>query len=227
MAVILNIETATQVCSVAIGINGIPAASASENNPKAHSSRLTVLVDKALSSAGIEPKDLSAISISGGPGSFTGLRIGTAAAKGLCYSLGIPLISAGTLEAMAAGAVLTETAAADYLRPLIEARRGEVFSALFDRDLTELVKPSAILLQKDSFMEELDKGTVLFFGNGASKAKDIISHRHAAYLDGFECSAEFMCLLSENRYRQKQFEDTAYFEPFYLKDFYIRPRISS
>jgi tRNA threonylcarbamoyladenosine biosynthesis protein TsaB len=183
---------------------------------------LVVYIDEAIKQAGLIPTDLDAVCVSKGPGSYTGLRIGVSAAKGLCYGLGIPLLSVGSLESMAHWAKtefseqLTDVS---FFCPMTDARRMEVYTQLFDASLNEIEPISAVIVDENSFASELEKGKVAFFGDGAAKCKEVINHLNAVFLDDFNPSACGMVALAEAKFTEKQFEDVAYFEPYYLKDF--------
>ena len=194
----------------------------SHDQSYSHSEKLVVYIDEAIKQAGLKPSDLEAVSVSKGPGSYTGLRIGVSAAKGLCYGLGIPLLSVGSLESMAhwATAEFSEQLAdISLLCPMIDARRMEVYMQLFDASLNELQPVSAEIIDEHSFSAELEQGKVVFFGDGASKCKGAINHPNAVFVDAFNPSARGMIALAEAKFAKKQFEDVAYFEPYYLKDF--------
>ncbi|MCF8275252.1 MAG: tRNA (adenosine(37)-N6)-threonylcarbamoyltransferase complex dimerization subunit type 1 TsaB [Flavobacteriales bacterium] len=223
MAVILHIESSTLTCSVAVSSNGkVLAVQETHDTSYAHSEKLVVYIDEAIKLAGIQPRELDAICVSKGPGSYTGLRIGVSAAKGLCFGLGIPLISIGSLESLAHWAKVhfqNELADVSILCPMIDARRMEVYTQLFNDSLHELQPVSAMIIDQQSFAMELEIGKVTFFGDGAAKCKEIIDHSNAVFLDGFNPSASGMITLAEAKFAAKQFEDVAYFEPYYLKDF--------
>lgn len=179
-------------------------------------------MDETIKEAGLKPADLDAVCVSKGPGSYTGLRIGVSAAKGLCYGLGIPLLSVGSLESMAHWAkseFAKQLADVSFFCPMIDARRMEVYTQLFDASLKELQPVSAKIIDGHSFNSELEKGKVAFLGDGAAKCKDIIKHPNAVFLDDFNPSASGMIALAEKKFATNQFEDVAYFEPYYLKDF--------
>jgi tRNA threonylcarbamoyladenosine biosynthesis protein TsaB len=181
-----------------------------------------VYIDEAIKEAGLKPANLDAVCVSKGPGSYTGLRIGVSAAKGLCYGLGIPLLSVGSLESMAHWAKAEfseELTDVSILCPMIDARRMEVYTQLFDASLNELQSVSAEIIDENSFATELEKGKVVFFGDGAAKCKEVINHPNALFLDDFKPRARGMISLAEKRVTANQFEDVAYFEPHYLKDF--------
>jgi len=154
-----------------------------------------------------------------GPGYYTGLRIGVSVAKGLCYGAGIPLLAVSTLQAMIYGLPEAEKSGADFLVPMLDARRMEVYTALFDSTATEIEPVSARIITQDSFSEWLDKGVVCFFGDGSSKCREYISHPNARFVDSFRNSARHMTILSEEAFSNSEYRDVAYFEPFYLKDF--------
>ena len=231
MSYLLNIETATRVCSVAIGRDGELIALKETNKEKSHSSVITLLIQEVLKKAGIVLSDLDAIAVSKGPGSYTGLRIGVSTAKGLCYSLDRPLIAVNTLQAMAISRVENKSEIPILYCPMIDARRMEVYTAFYDADNNEVRKPGADIIDKNSYANILDKNKVVFFGDGAAKCKDALSHHaNAIFVDdarpvgrnnriGVFPSARNMIPLSEKSFNDRQFEDVAYFEPYYLKDF--------
>ena len=224
MAIILNIETATETCSVALSNeNGI--IDYRENREgKSHASLLTIFIDDILKSNNFKAADLSAVSISNGPGSYTGLRIGVSTAKGICYGANIPLIAISTLEVLVAGLmnspvnqqyINTET----LLCPMIDARRLEVYTALFDNAGKMISDISAEIINESSFQQIFAKKKIVFFGNGANKCKAMLSNENALFIDNIHPLAQNMTSLSQSHYNNKAFEDVAYFEPFYLKDF--------
>lgn len=161
-------------------------------------------------------KDINAVAVSNGPGSYTGLRIGLSAAKGLCYALQIPLITVGTLQMMAQGVKNSE---ANLFCPMIDARRMEVFTALYDREGNEVMKPAALIIDENSFAGELKKNRILFFGNGAGKFKDICSHSNVIFED-IEADASHLAKLSQQKFAAGDFADVAYSEPHYVKEFF-------
>lgn len=225
MSYLLHLETSTKVCSVALSKNNNVISIMEENSPDfSHSSQLTVFIQKVMDKAGISFQDLSGVSVSSGPGSYTGLRIGTSAAKGLCYALDIPLISVSTLKSMAFIMMQSEYYSVKKIRnvllcPMIDARRMEVYNAIFDNKLRQLKPVSADVIDKDSFAEFMHDKPVWFFGDGASKCKSVISGCNAIFFDDVFPSASGMASLAYDMFINQQFEDTAYFEPFYLKDF--------
>ena len=223
MPTILHIESSTLTCSDAVSVNGETIGlKESHDQSYGHSEKLVVYVDEVIKEAGLTPQDLDAVCVSKGPGSYTGLRIGVSAAKGLCYGLGIPLLSVGSLESMTHWAMLNfkeELADVSLLCPMIDARRMEVYTQLFDTSLNVIQPVSAEIIDEHSFSSELENGKVVFFGDGAAKCKEIINHPNAVFLDEFNPSACGMIAIAEAKFSAKQFEDVAYFEPYYLKDF--------
>lgn len=225
MANILLIETATEVCSAAIARNGQILAVKETSQGFNHSEMLTVFIEELLNDSGFFPQIPDAVCVSKGPGSYTGLRIGVSAAKGICYALNIPLIAISTLDAMSFQVsknpneyklILPDDA---IMCPMIDARRMEVYYAMYDRNGNQFKDISAKIINEYSFAEELNQRTVYFFGNGALKCKSALSHPNAKFVEHVIASARFMPTLAENYYNQKKFENVAYFEPLYVKDF--------
>ncbi|MBL4586873.1 MAG: tRNA (adenosine(37)-N6)-threonylcarbamoyltransferase complex dimerization subunit type 1 TsaB [Flavobacteriales bacterium] len=223
MPTILHIESSTLTCSVAISNNGKTIAlRESHDLSYAHSEKLVIYINEALKEANLKPTDLHAVCVAKGPGSYTGLRIGVSAAKGMCYVLEIPLLSVGSLRSMANWAMqnhkleLTNT---ELLCPMIDARRMEVYTALFSTSLKEEKPVSADIIDEQSFASELEKGKVVFFGDGAAKCQEVIQHPNAVFLENFKPSARGMISIAEQKLAQNELEDVAYFEPYYLKDF--------
>ena len=216
MATILCIETATTNCSVALSVNGsVIALKEDKSKQFSHAERLHVFIEKALSEAQIDKSELEAIAVSKGPGSYTGLRIGVSAAKGLCYSLDIPLISVGTLKSLAMQVDVTD----GLVVPMLDARRMEVYSAVFSSEEKEIRKTEAEILTHESFLEYLEKGKVYFIGSGVEKFELISTHENATFVKEKLPSANEMAKLAEAKYKKSDIEDVAYFEPYYLKDF--------
>ena len=219
MAKILSIETSTKACSVAIHELGKLIVSQKLFVEKSHSSHLTKMIEAAIKNADITMGDLDAVAISMGPGSYTGLRIGTSTAKGICYALDIPLIAVNTLEAMAYGVNKYNHHKA-LLCPMIDARRMEVFCLVTDSDLKILEETNAKIIDENSFEDFLEGDSILFFGDGAKKCKSMFEgNSNAVFIDEVTPSAMDIGHLATTKYDEKSFEDTAYFEPFYLKDF--------
>ena len=233
MAVLLLIETATPVCSIAVTKDRQLLALKESHEINTHSSQITVFIQEALREAQISMEQLDAVAISKGPGSYTGLRIGTSTAKGLCYALDKPLIAISTLHAMASGAIDHLNYSKDkcdkpvLLCPMIDARRMEVYTALFDSGLNEIKKTSALIINEGSFKSELDKNCMFFFGNGADKCREIFKDReNTIFLQNYQVSSKYMMSLAEEAFLNKDFEDLAYYEPYYLKDFIAgKPRV--
>ncbi len=219
MALLLLLETATEVCSVALAENEQIIALKETSSGNSHSANLTTFIEDALKQSGKTLQQLDAVAVSMGPGSYTGLRIGVSSAKGLCYGLGIPLISVGTLQAMALGATFNKEEEILYC-PMIDARRMEVYAAIYDKNNSVIKEVSADIIDENSYQEYLNNNKILFFGNGAAKCKEVLSkHTNALFLEDAFASASKMHAIATAKYDNKQFEDIAYFEPFYLKDF--------
>jgi len=216
MATILCIETATTNCSVAISVAGKIVAFKEDNNNKySHAENLHVFIEEVLAKATIQKSDLQAVAVSKGPGSYTGLRIGVSAAKGLCFALDIPLLSIPTLEALAYQVLEKD----GLIIPMLDARRMEVYSAVFSSDKKEVRKTEAQILDDSSFLEYLEKGKVYFLGDGVEKFKNICTHKNAVFIENKLPSAIQMGFLAEIKYKRNDIENVAYFEPYYLKDF--------
>jgi len=220
MSLILQIETATTSCSVALTQQERLLAVRELNQRNVHAEVITIFIDELMKQAGKSYHQLDAVAISSGPGSYTGLRIGVSTAKGLCYALDKPLIAVETLQAMADGMAAQLNDRNVLLCPMIDARRMEVYTALFDGHGNRLHATSAEIIDKDSFNEVLNKQQVLFFGDGAGKCREVLSHKtNALFAVDFTNSAQHLNIRASERYKQANFEDLAYFEPFYLKDF--------
>ncbi len=224
MGLILNIETATEICSVCLAIDGKIVGIRESSEAKSHASQLSVFILELFQESKISAQDLDAVAISQGPGSYTGLRIGVSTAKGICYGSGKPLIAISSLLSLAKLASDTivnknESTGGSLLCPMIDARRMEVYAAIYDSDWKQIMDTKAVIVEPNSFTEYLNKNRVYFFGSGSDKTKDLIQHFNAQYLDKIEASSTGMVELAEMKYRDSNFENTAYFEPFYLKDF--------
>ncbi|MDO7172905.1 tRNA (adenosine(37)-N6)-threonylcarbamoyltransferase complex dimerization subunit type 1 TsaB [Mariniflexile sp. AS56] len=216
MALILNIETATTNCSVSLSRNGETVVLKEDNSKNySHAESLHVFIDAVLKEAGITSKDLDAVAISKGPGSYTGLRIGVSAAKGLCFALDKPLISVPTLEALAHQVICTE----GVIVAMLDARRLEVYAAIFNSNHEEIKETEAQVLDENAYADYLKEGKVYFVGNGVEKTKALINHPNAIFIEDKLPSASEMSLLAFNKYKKSDTEDVAYFEPYYLKDF--------
>jgi tRNA threonylcarbamoyladenosine biosynthesis protein TsaB len=217
---ILNIETATTNCSVSLAKEGTVIGLKEDNNLSySHAERLHVYIDEVLKTANVSKNQLSAIAISKGPGSYTGLRIGVSAAKGLCYALKIPLISIPTLEALAHQVEYPN----GVVVAMLDARRLEVYSAIYDSNFQETRTTEAEIITSESYRELLESSAVYFIGNGVAKTKALITHQNAHFIENKLPSAKQMCALSFDKFKSNTFEDVAYFEPFYLKDFIAIP----
>ena len=224
MTRILCIETATTNCSVSLSKNGETIVLKEDNDKTySHAERLHVYIDAVLKEANIIASDLDAIAISKGPGSYTGLRIGVSAAKGLCFALDKPLISIATLEALAHQVELKE----GCIVAMLDARRMEVYSAIFNSNHEEIRDTQAQILDEKSFADDLEKGLVYFIGNGVEKTKTLIQHPNARFVEGKLPSANEMSSLAYHKTKISDIEDVAYFEPYYLKDFVaLKPKKS-
>jgi tRNA threonylcarbamoyladenosine biosynthesis protein TsaB len=216
MAIILNIDTAVETASICLAREAKPFGFVENRNQSDHAAWLHPALQKLVADAGINIRDIDAIAISIGPGSYTGLRVGLAAAKGLCFAMNIPLIAVNTLKMMA---YTTKNEAADYFCPLIDARRMEVFMAVYDKNLTEFIEPKAMIIDSNSFDSILSSNKVLFSGNGIEKVRKLISHPNALFTTS-EATAISMVELSGQSLREKNFSDIAYIEPCYIKEFY-------
>ena len=220
MSCILSIETSTDVCSVAMSENGQCIFKKEDHSGPNHAVSLGVFVDEALSFTDNHAIPLGAVAVSQGPGSYTGLRIGVSMAKGICYGRDVPLLAVPTLEVMAVPVLLNHEIEEDALLcPMIDARRMEVYSAIYDRALKQQRETRADIVDGDTYREFLDRHPVYFFGNGAAKCMETINHPNAHLIKGIEPLAKYMFPLAERRWVQKEYEDVAYFVPFYLKDF--------
>ena len=221
MSCILNIETSTDVCSVAISDSGQVIFNKEDHSGPNHAVKLGVFVDEALDFLDSHGLPLEAVAVSCGPGSYTGLRIGVSMAKGICYGRGVKLIAVPTLELMAVPVLLGEHPEDEdaLIVPMLDARRMEVYAEVLDRAL-KVVRPiQADIVDADTYKEYLDQHHVYFFGNGAAKCMETINHPNAHLVEGIEPLAKNMAPLAEKRFAEGKFEDVAYFVPFYLKDF--------
>nr|WP_299031384.1 tRNA (adenosine(37)-N6)-threonylcarbamoyltransferase complex dimerization subunit type 1 TsaB [uncultured Tenacibaculum sp.] len=220
MATILNIETATKNCSVSIAKDGVTLALQELNDGNySHAEKLHPFIQQVLEEAKISFNDIDAVAVSKGPGSYTGLRIGVSAAKGLCFAFDKPLISIETLYSLAHKATVDN----GVIVPMLDARRMEVYAAVYDSNYKRLREIKAEVIDENSFQEYLSEGKVYFLGDGAEKCKEVITHEHAVFIDGKHPSAKEMAQLGYDKYKKNDIEDVAYFEPFYLKDFVVTP----
>jgi tRNA threonylcarbamoyladenosine biosynthesis protein TsaB len=220
MAIILNIDTAVETASICISEKSEVIKLAVNTSQKDHAAWLHPAIHDLLKDTGMTVKEINAVAVSIGPGSYTGLRMGLSAAKGLCYALNIPLITIGTLEIMAA-AVINEPA--DLFCPLIDARRMEVFTAVYDKNMTEIIKPCAMIIDENSFSSFIAANKVIFSGSGSKKLQKILDHNHATFSSNVASAAD-MPSFAWKRFLEKKFADTAYTEPLYIKEFYSPAR---
>ena len=219
MAKILLLETSGTILSVALADGGTVVADRVCREPRMQASLTAPLVKEVLDAAGLHAQDLDAVCVSKGPGSYTGLRVGVSTAKGLCFGASLPLISVCTLDILASSPVIPDLIG-DFtaIVPMIDARRMEVYTAVYSPAGERLTEIEAKIIGPDSFADELAAGPVLFIGDGALKCKDVLTSPNAVFREAFPL-ASAMAPLAEKAYNEKQFEDLAYFEPFYLKDF--------
>ncbi len=219
---ILCIETATGVCSAALCNENKVVLLREAEEGKSHASQLTVLINELLAETSLKATSLEAVAVSKGPGSYTGLRIGVSVAKGIAYAADIPLIGINTLNAMYHGFTTTYSLPVNngtLLCPMLDARRMEVYNALFSSDGKVIRATKAEIIDENSFSNELASGKVIFFGNGADKCADSIRHENAVFFKDFNLSASYLHSPSQNALKEMMFEDIAYFEPYYLKEF--------
>lgn len=229
---ILCLETSTAVCSVSLVDNGNVIALRESLDGQNHAEKITIFIDEVMKEAGVAYKDLDAVATSMGPGSYTGLRIGVSAAKGLCYAMEKPLIAIDTLAAMANGFVSNQLSAFNFqqsavssqqsmvLCPMIDARRMEVYTAFFNEKLEKISDTEALIVDENSFMELKQNNHLYLFGDGADKLADLFENEdNITVVEKFHCSAAYMAKLADEAFKNKQFVDVAYFEPFYLKNF--------
>ncbi len=218
MSCIICLETSTKVCSVALSVNENIVFNKEDYTGPSHAVLLGVFVNEAVSYARKNNLKIDAVAVSAGPGSYTGLRIGVSEAKGLCYGWDVPLIAIPTLQILTSQ-VITAGYKADYYCPMIDARRMEVYAAVYDNHLNELREVGADIVTFDTYMDFFLKGEVLFFGNGSEKCHAIISSANVGFVQNIHPTASGMVPLALQYYKEKKYEDVAYFEPFYLKEF--------
>jgi tRNA threonylcarbamoyladenosine biosynthesis protein TsaB len=220
LAIILNIETATKNCSISIAKNGELLVLKELNNGNySHAEVLHPFIMAILKETNLTSKNIDAVAVSKGPGSYTGLRIGVSAAKGLCFALHKPLISIETLTSLSHAISIDK----GFVVPMLDARRMEVYAAVYNENNEQIRSIKAEIIDKNSFAEFLENSKVYFLGDGAHKCKEIITHKNAVFLDDKFPSAKEMSLLSYDKFKISDFENVAYFEPFYLKDFVVIP----
>ena len=223
MAVILSIETSTTVCSAALHKKGEMLAYEELLTPQSAASQLVVQIDKLFSKTGISKQKLDAVAVAKGPGSYTGLRIGVATAKGICFGLRIPIIGIDSLWVVAAGVA---SHSSELLCPMIDARRMEVYCTVLNRNFEVVEKTQAKVIDEQSFADHLAKHSILFFGNGAGKCQEVITHPHAHFLDHVISSARHMGKLAYDSYSQHRFDDVIGIEPNYLKEFKAKTKMA-
>ncbi len=225
MPLILGIETATQVCSVSLSQDEEILSFHESYEMNAHSKNINVFTEQVVKESHKTIHDIDAVAVSIGPGSYTGLRIGVSAAKGLCYAMDKPLIAVSTLQGMVSGLIEKLKAHKTYdkdalLCPMIDARRMEVYTAVYNMENKQLREIKAEIIDKNSFLKYLIDHKIYFFGDGSNKCKEVLGdNRNAIFIDDFKPSAKYLAGIAFKQYKKKQFEDIAYFEPFYLKDF--------
>ena len=222
---IILIETSTALCSAAIAENGVITAYRESSAPKAHASLTSVFIDEMLKERNTSIAECDAVCVSMGPGSYTGLRVGVSTAKGLCFGSGKPLLAVGTLDTLVAQALMADQIGHDgipsnpyrYIIPMIDARRMEVYTAVFE-GIRQITETAPAIIDENSFAEYLEQGACLFIGDGAGKCADVIKHPNAHF---YQCWPKASAMLepATRAYNEKRFEDVAYFEPFYLKEF--------
>lgn len=222
---ILCLETATPSCSVALVHNGEVLACEEDPKGQNHSEKITLFIDSVMKKAGISYDQLDAVAVSMGPGSYTGLRIGVSTAKGICYAVSKPLIAVETLEAMAYGgsAVISSERSERrnlLLIPAIDARRMEVYAAIFDENVNKIKDTEAVIIDENSFADLKKDHHIYLFGDGADKCAEIFANDDKiTVIKDFYCSAKYMNTIAQQKFNNSEFVDVAYFEPFYLKDF--------
>jgi tRNA threonylcarbamoyladenosine biosynthesis protein TsaB len=218
MALILSIETSASVCSTALHLEGQLIDTIEVSEPQTHAAKLAVSIEALLKRNSLPINKVEAVAVSSGPGSYTGLRIGTSVAKGICMGLNIPLIDIPTLSFLAD--YVSQTYNNDtFFCPMIDARRMEVYAQVFDNKLSAVTGTEAIIIDENSFRELLDRQSVLFFGDGSGKCKSVILHNNAGFLDGIYPKSAWMGPVAEQRFKSRQFADLTEFTPFYLKEF--------
>jgi len=222
LARILNIETSTEICSVALADDAIVLSEAVGKGENDHATQLTLLIKEVLSAASLSIKQIEAVSISAGPGSYTGLRIGTSTAKGICHALNIPLIAVPTLKSMVMGARKTYKED-DLFCPLIDARRMEIYTAVYDHGGAELVSPRAVVADKDLFSGEFMDKRIIYFGSGLNKCKPLLLNPIAIFLENFSHTAANMATIASLNFSLGEFVNLLYFEPEYIKPVHIIP----
>ena len=220
MSLILNIDTATTVGSVCLSKDGVPLQVLVNDQQKDHAATMVLFVQEIMKTQGVTPAQLDAVAVSAGPGSYTGLRVGVATAKGLCYAWDKPLITISTLQMMAQGLFSQLEDQAAYYCPMIDARRMEVYTAVYNAALEDLLAPQALILTADAFKEQLAQSKTYFFGDGSPKWEQLLSVHSNAVFVPYKVSAAHLSPLSNAAFSRQDFADVAYFSPFYLKPFH-------
>ena len=220
---IIHIETATTTCSVAAGENGVLVAVRSVHDGYKHAENLLRIVEEVMQEAGWKNDELSAIAVSAGPGSYTGLRIGVSTAKGLCYALDIPLIAVSTLYSLASGFLRQFPDSDALICPMLDARRMEVYTALFSKNLDRLKPDTPLIVDALESVPEILEQPIVFFGDGAEKCEVVLAHPNANFNNSIQISAEDMVQSAFDSYQTQTFVDLAYFEPEYLKPYQGKP----
>ena len=219
---LILIETSTALCSAALAEDGVITSYRESSAPKAHASLTAVFIQEMLEEKGLTIADCDAVCVSKGPGSYTGLRVGVSTAKGLCFGSGKPLIAISTLDILVAQAQIPDNL--KYVVPMVDARRMEVYAAVYEiaaqagNDVRQITETAPAIIDENSYSDILEKGKVLFIGDGAGKCADVIKHPNATFVQCWP-KASAMLVPAIKAYKEKQFEDVAYFEPFYLKEF--------
>jgi tRNA threonylcarbamoyladenosine biosynthesis protein TsaB len=222
MALILNIDTATEIAGISLTKDGENLFLSENREQKNHASWLHSAIEEMMRKSGFSMSDLHAVAVASGPGSYTGLRVGMAAAKGFCYALGIPLIAENTLKVMALAA-RDFVPVTDLLCPMIDARRMEVFTAVYNHELAELLAPVAMIIDENSFSDYLADHRLTFFGGGSNKCKPLLTNARATYIE-IKKQVGYLGILSFSRYLTQEFTELAYSEPAYTKEFYTHSR---
>ena len=219
---LILIETSTALCSAALAEDGVITSYRESSAPKAHASLTAVFIQEMLEEKGLTIADCDAVCVSKGPGSYTGLRVGVSTAKGLCFGSGKPLIAISTLDILVAQAQIPDNL--KYIVPMVDARRMEVYAAVYEiagqagNDVRQVTETAPAIIDENSYSDILEKGKVLFIGDGAGKCADFIKHPNATFVQCWP-KASAMLEPAMKAYKEKRFEDVAYFEPFYLKEF--------
>ncbi|MBQ8564752.1 MAG: tRNA (adenosine(37)-N6)-threonylcarbamoyltransferase complex dimerization subunit type 1 TsaB [Bacteroidaceae bacterium] len=217
---ILHIETSTEVCSVALSTDGVVKFHRQDFDGPSHAALLGGFVEEVIAFARQNNIELHAIAVSGGPGSYTGLRIGVSEAKGLCFGMNLPLIAVSTLELLCCTAMFrVDIEDGAWICPMIDARRMEVYAAVYDECLNPVMPVGAYVVDENTFADILSQHKVIFCGNGADKCREVINHPNAIFVEGVYPLASNMLALAERAFAHNEFSDVAYYEPFYLKEF--------